>query len=366
MRAVPPEAARRRRLTAGFVPYAGALILWTTLLVIASSPAGAASGSVVTRLGGIDRFATAAEVTKLTFTTADEVLLVRGDLFADRATAGLVAGRKTPAVPVLLTEPNRLPDSTIAALARLRPARVRIVGGRDAVSDGVAGQLRARGYDVSRLGGRDRADTARLAAHGAAGIDDHGLRTAVVVDWSDPEAAAVASPMVFAAHFPLVFATDQLPSTSADALRASGAQHVLVVGAAAGRDGLITQLRSVRGVSTVDRLGGGSGAESADVVASWTMQHLGFASSTVVLAASGTLDGMILDAQPHRAQVLVVPVSSAGALDRDSCALLRRWGPKLRSIQVLGGTDAVPDRVASGAASCAGADDTQVHPSLGP
>lgn len=98
------------------------------------------SGSV-TRLSGADRFATAAMVAQSQFTSpVRHVRILSGDAPAVPSPASNGEGADTP---VLLVEHDRIPASTAAALEELHPRSIEVLGGPDAVSDGVLRQLQA-------------------------------------------------------------------------------------------------------------------------------------------------------------------------------------------------------------------------------
>jgi putative cell wall-binding protein len=140
-----------------------------TVLVIGSQ--GAVSDDVVAalrglgvtqirRLGGADRYATAALV-------AAEVGAPDGAAFvASGANLSLVDGLAAsgPAVrldrPILLTALGELPAATSAALRDLGVSRTHVVGGTGAVSDAVLADLPG----PTRLGGASRFDTAAAVA----------------------------------------------------------------------------------------------------------------------------------------------------------------------------------------------------------
>ena len=104
-----------------------------------------------------DVYELAAESALQKYTFAETVVIARGDLEVDAIAA--VAFAKKAGAPILLTEPDRLPESTEQALLRLTPARVIIVGGPVAVSPAVEERLRRFVPRVERIGGRDRYET---------------------------------------------------------------------------------------------------------------------------------------------------------------------------------------------------------------
>lgn len=119
------------------------------------------SGHETRRIAGSNRFATAAEISRVAFDSgADVAFVVNGGDFRD----GLSA---TPAAaafdgPLLLTSADVLPEATEAELERLAPGRIVVVGDPTDVSDGVVAALRELAPQVTRIGSED--DEATSAA----------------------------------------------------------------------------------------------------------------------------------------------------------------------------------------------------------
>lgn len=121
---------------------------------LAAIPEGGA-----TRLAGASRFATATAISAAGFPDgADTVLVATGEGYADALAGGPVAARA--AAPILLVRPDAVPEETAAELDRLGPARIDVLGGDAAISEGVLDALRAHAGDVRRLSGADRYATA--------------------------------------------------------------------------------------------------------------------------------------------------------------------------------------------------------------
>lgn len=93
-----------------------------------------------TRLGGVDRFATAALVSSTFFSKATSVVVANGLNFPDALSGGPAAARLN--APMLLVRPTVNPSPTATELGRLRPMRVLVLGQTPSVSDGVMQQLR--------------------------------------------------------------------------------------------------------------------------------------------------------------------------------------------------------------------------------
>lgn len=117
----------------------------------------------VDRLSGLDRFETAIDISKEGWDTAETVVLVRSDEFADALAAAPLAYKYN--APILLTKPNTLHEDTKAEIKRLGAKRVVIVGGTGAVSSQIQSTLSSKmKLWVKRLGGENRFETAALVA----------------------------------------------------------------------------------------------------------------------------------------------------------------------------------------------------------
>ena len=123
--------------------------------------AGYQTGGGVQRIGGADRYETAALVSRQSFGPGlGAAYIATGGAFPDALVGGAAAARSGS--PVLLTRPGTLPSATVAELRRLAPGRIVVLGGPNAVGEGVVAQLRglAATGTVVRLAGPDRFATA--------------------------------------------------------------------------------------------------------------------------------------------------------------------------------------------------------------
>lgn len=138
-------------------------------------------GVSVRRISGNDRYSTsvavASEIASITGSPATEVILARGDVFADAvAASGIGSG---VSIPVLLTRPTALPESTLSYFTDTLPQTVLILGGNYAVSSAIEASIAAVtqnvvGAEVVRIAGTSRYGT---AADFAAWCLDRGWAT---------------------------------------------------------------------------------------------------------------------------------------------------------------------------------------------
>ncbi len=152
------------------------------------------TGGGVERIGGTDRYATAALVSQRTFAPGLAAAYVATGLaFPDALVGGAAAARAGS--PVLLTRPGGLPPSTVAELRRLAPARIVVLGGPNAVGESVVAQLRglATTGTVTRLAGPDRYATAVAISRASFPAGVPGLYLATGIAFPDALVAVPAA-----------------------------------------------------------------------------------------------------------------------------------------------------------------------------
>ncbi len=117
----------------------------------------------VTRRFGTDRYATAASVAATFPAEVPVVYVATGENYPDAIAGGPAAARDDG--PILLVRRDAIPAATAAELARLKPARIVVLGGTAVVSAGVASALAAyTPGQVTRRFGTDRYATAASVA----------------------------------------------------------------------------------------------------------------------------------------------------------------------------------------------------------
>jgi len=289
-----------------------------------------AGGPPMVRLWGADRYGTAADVATA-FDPGGVVFVATGENFPDSVAAGVTASRLGG--PVLLVARDRVPDITAAALRYLRPSRVVVAGGPQAVADAVVRQVAAiTGVTVERRGGTDRYDTARLLGEMVwPGATGGRVWVAGGAAFADPLAASAAA-ATFGEPFVLV-GDAGLPDSAKSLLARLAPTSIVAVGdgvtlGAATRDALrvlapLTEIADpdvhVRAIRVWDGLP---------------------TASDVVMATSGdfadALAGVALAGAPPAGPLLLTPKACLPAPVRDR---LRAFGPQL--VWLLGGPAAL-------------------------
>lgn len=123
----------------------------------------AALAPTITRIGGPNRYATAAQLAHDRIGGSGGMVFVATGLqYPDALAAGVPAGRE--GVPILLVTNDAVPPATAVELQRRQATSAVVVGGVAAVSPDVVDQLSATVTALERVGGVDRYATAAAMA----------------------------------------------------------------------------------------------------------------------------------------------------------------------------------------------------------
>ncbi len=291
------------------------------------------------RISGADRFSTAAAISRAHFGVGAPVAYVAtGRNFPDALSVGPVAGRLGG--PVLLTEPNSLPQATADELRRLRPHQIIVVGGPGAVSDGVVGALQQyTTQPIPRLEGADRYGTAAAVSRASFGP---GVAAAFVATGrSFPDALASGPAAVRMGGPVLLTEPGSLPQATRDELaRLRPARIYVIGGTAAVGEAVLAELRGYATLS-VDRIAGADRYATAALISS-----VFFGASPAIYLATGTNYPDALAAGPAAGRfgnpLLLVRGSQVPA--PVTAELFRIWPPRT---WIVGGPAVVSDGVLS-------------------
>lgn len=270
-------------------------------LLSAGSPAGAnhretreGDGLVTSiRWAGQNRLETAAKIATEfapgnAVETPDTAVLARADLFPDALAGSFLAGQS--GAPILLTERDQLSDETAAKLGtgmgNLGVRRVVLTGGVEAISTAVEQELQDAGFEVSRLSGDDRNETAAEIATSAGaevGVVD-GVRTAIVARNDEFPDALAAGALAYSAGLPLLLtARDALPEVTRQALEELDVQQVIIPGGEAAVSATVANQIAAEDIRVIRRAGTTRTGTAVDV-AEFAVEELGFGIDEVALA----------------------------------------------------------------------------------
>jgi Zn-dependent M28 family amino/carboxypeptidase len=279
---------------------------------------------------------------------SDQVILARGDAFPDGLAGSLLSGSVD--APVLLTETNAVPQTTMDAIEELTPTTIHLLGGEVAISAAVEAQLEGEGYTVERISGPTRYHTAAEIASIATADD---VDTAIVASGENFPDALVAGPISAVGGLPLLLSQrDTLPEVTAGALEDLGISTVLLAGGTVAISAEVQAELEGMGLE-VERVRGGTRYETALAFADWGVDNLGFVTSHVNLATGEKFpDALSLAAHaaadyPGPSPIVLTPTAT---LATSTEAWLRDHATADNTaIHVGGGTAAIEDGVVDAA-----------------
>ncbi len=220
--------------------------------------------SYFTQLGGATRYETSVTIANYGWNTSESVVLGRGDVPLDALT-GTVLAKKLNS-PLLLTTSNSIPSAVLNKIKSLNLSsrKVYVLGGPAAISNSVVQELYNNGFQVERVAGDTRYQTATQIANYIPNNSEIFLTSG---SENSPDALSIAS---YAARnqIPILLTeSNNLPSTVAEYIRNRNISKVTVIGGnAAVTDRVVEQIRAI-GVGNVSRISGETRYETSVAIA---------------------------------------------------------------------------------------------------
>jgi putative cell wall-binding protein len=183
-------------------------------------------GAKVERIGGADRFVVSRAIAKQFFGTSAHSFVTTGLNFPDALAAGAAAGSGGEPVLMVNGQAETVDAETKAALSGLSTSRLAVVGGPNAVSNGIETTLKGLA-SVDRLMGADRYETAVAVSKAVFPAADT-VYFATGLNFPD---ALVGSVAAGAGHSPIYTVPGNcVPQSVLDDMARLGAQHVVLLG----------------------------------------------------------------------------------------------------------------------------------------
>lgn len=180
----------------------------------------------VTRLSGANRYETAAAIAATYPSGISTAYIASGATYPDALSGSASAARNGR--PMLLANSGHLPQATREALLDLKPGRIVILGGPQAVSNGVQNQLKEfTAGDVTRIAGANRYETSALIADT---FPDDRDRVFVATGLDFPDALSGSALAGKQANPVLLTQPSKLPNSVGDAIAGLDADQGVVLG----------------------------------------------------------------------------------------------------------------------------------------
>jgi putative cell wall-binding protein len=264
----------------------------------------------VQRIAGADRYATAAAIAD-DWTSTETVFLATGLNYPDALGGGPVAALNN--APILLTQRNAVPAVTNAAINRLSPTRVVLLGGTAVISSAVEDDLKSRFPEVIRLAGDDRYETAAAVSrwHFTGGAST--VYVATGLKFLD---ALVAGPSAAAENAPLLLvASSTVPPATASELQRLSPDRIVLVGSSGVVSDTVKAELATFAPSGVTRIAGASRYSTAAAVAARASGERVF-----VVTATNFPDGLAATPATHGAPIIFVSNAEMNAVTAEAIA----------------------------------------------
>ena len=124
-------------------------------------PASYADGDNISRVSGSDRYETCVEICRKSFDKSNLAIITSGENYPDALSSGSLAAKYN--APLLLVKRDEIPKKVSDELKRLGVKDIKIVGGKNTISDSLLDELK-KDYKVDRVSGLDRFETSIEAA----------------------------------------------------------------------------------------------------------------------------------------------------------------------------------------------------------
>ena len=310
----------------------------------AGPPALAQTQAVeVERHAGAGRVETAAAISQAHFPSAQAVVVTRADAFPDALAAGPFAAEFE--APLLLTDGAALSPATRDEIVRLGASTFLVLGGEAAVSDAVVEEIAALGLEGGRRAGEDRYATA------AALFGNRTVPAEVVL------ASGASYPDALAAGGLLpdqILLTDPaaLPAPTDSLLAEPSVQRVIIVGGPAAITPAVEAQLTGRGLQVLRLAGDDRYATALRIFEQAVARLPDEPRPLIVVTGVDYPDALAGGALAARLQAPILLVPPDG-LTTGIAEALRGHAGRFDRVEILGGEQALPQRVADQVAAAA-------------
>jgi len=292
------------------------------------------------RLGGADRYATAAAIAENTIDVlADKytgnVVLASGEVYPDAlAGAGLASAANAP---IVLTKANALPAATADFLKNNNVKTVYIIGGTAAVSADVETAVKALNIAVVRIDGANRVETSVNVAKKAAELSGKTFDTVIITTGTNFADALSVSSAAAINNIPVVYANGALADSVKGLLTADVKTVIILGGVGAVSADVEAEVKALG--KTVVRLSGSSRYDTGVAINEYFADSF---EGKVITVATGEKFADALAGSAYasavKAPVVLVDNDYANENVRDYI-----FGADFSELVVFGGTAAVSD-----------------------
>ena len=292
----------------------------------------------ITRLNGINRFETAARISKAEHTKADKVIISNAYKFSDILSASPYA--KQINAPILYADANSIPETTMNEISRLDAKEIIIAGGVSSISAEVETSLKAKGYRVLRIGGKNRYETSSMIANQM--IQNYGVREDVIIASGEdyPDALSISS-LANRRNLPILLTESKGINIYLKTLLNNRKINRLYIagGETSVSENVIAESKMISQIKEVIRYGGVNRYETASIIAKNTLPN---AKSVVLASGENFADALAVStfAAKNESPILLTGSKTMSSYTKDYIA-----NGKIKNVKIAGGNVSVSQSV---------------------
>jgi len=257
-------------------------------LALAGAAQADANFKFDTRFEGADRYGTAIAASKAAFpdgTKTDNVVLVNGFATVDGLTASYLAGVAN--APILYVSDKGADADTKAEIKRLGAKNVWLVGGTTVIPTSVEAAIKGDGYNVTRINGSDRYETAAMVAEAGAKISGKKPAKVFIASGTSFADALAVSPIAYAKGYAIALTEkDSTSEFTKKELGNIGSDTKILVGGEA-----VVSEKVAKDLTVSQRVAGADRAVTANLVSDWAKASEGFSKANAALVGGTNGNG---------------------------------------------------------------------------
>lgn len=289
----------------------------------------------INRIYGADRFKTATEISKTYADAVDTVILANAHNYPDALAGAPLAGIIN--APILITNADNLPEDTLTEIQRLSPTNILLLGGENSISERVAEKLSQNGYEVKRISGSNRYQTALEIAMDLR--ERHATGTICIASGENYPDALALTPVAISQKSPILLSgRDTLDPYVKQAIMDWGIEKIVIAGGPSTISAEVEQELKALG-SDVIRLYGDNRYDTAVNIARSGLTDI---KSTFITDGSNFVDALTAGplAGKNNAAILLTSKTELPGVVK---TYLKDTG--IKDIMVIGGPSSVSDLI---------------------
>ncbi|MEG0250383.1 MAG: cell wall-binding repeat-containing protein [Peptostreptococcus sp.] len=270
-----------------------------------------------------------------TDTGKNYVIIANGEKYTDVLTASVLANEKK--CPILLSYTDTLSENTINEIKRLKTDEVIISGGPLSVSKKVVKQLETKNYDVRRISGENRYETAREIGKEVR-LTSKNKNTAILVDGTDFPDAISVSDLASEKRVPILLTEPKsLKDVTQKAIDDWKIKKVIIGGSENSVSKKIED-ELKKDLSSVNRIGGKDRYETAYLVAEELRNKTNNTKDAILVDGTNFPDGITISilAAKYRVPILLTHPNKLHPMANN---IIKTW--KIENILIGGGYESV-------------------------